>query len=102
MQMVVESFSVEIEKTFGIKIQEYDSEEAQVNADSLCSIIKNIQVKYVAESQYNVKVSLLTLLPENWSYSKTRKYFECTSYMLSTARSIKEKIGKLISLKKYN
>ena len=59
------------------------------------NIIANIQAKYQASSTtFNDKISLLTLLPEDWKFSQVKEYFQCTYYMFCEIKKLRENIGK--------
>lgn len=67
----------------------------------LDSIISNLEKKYRI-STYNEKLSILALLPDEWTLQKIKEHFYCTPYMLREAKKLKQQGKyKIISSNKF-
>ena len=66
----------------------------QNDSDSLQSLVNNILSKYTKETTKSAKIHMLTLLPENWTYSTVKEYFlDCSRYMWTEAQRLKANKG---------
>lgn len=60
------------------------------------AMIFNLQSKFNDEATtYDEKVSLLTLLPKEWSLEQVKHYFDCNYYMLNESQKLRESTGKI-------
>lgn len=94
IQNVIEVFTSSISKVFDIPLPTVNYVQSEINSASFKSMIQNLQSRYNQETKMNMKINLLTLLPDNWKYENVLQYFLCSRYMWSTAMRIRESIGK--------
>ncbi|XP_058810542.1 uncharacterized protein LOC131675543 [Phymastichus coffea] len=75
---VSESF----EEAYGVQIPRFENLQQMQNESSWFNdMITGIKLKYNESKNVGEKISLLTLLPDNWSFTTVSKYFNCTYYI---------------------
>ena len=71
-----------------------DVQNLQKDSKSLNQIMTDLKNKFHQEKKKTEKIRLLTLIPSNWSYKKTKENFNCSQYMFRKAMSIKQTGGE--------
>ncbi|XP_058789571.1 uncharacterized protein LOC131663272 [Phymastichus coffea] len=101
LQDVVNQISQVFQNAHEVELPKFNNIKQMSNEGNwFQEIVTNIQKKYHAPAtNYNEKVSLLTLLPTTWKYSDVKLYIPCSRYMFSEANKLREKTG-ILSLRK--
>lgn len=64
--------------------------------ESFIQILQNIKIKFNQAQSIKQKCEILSLLPENWSLSKTQQHLDCTRYMYDQVKKIRTQKGKFL------
>ena len=96
VQSIAGQVSDAFEQAHPVKLSKCSNIQLMLNESCwFKNIIANIQAKYQASSTtFNVKIYLLTLLPEDWKFSQVKEYVQCTYYMFSEVKKLRENISK--------
>lgn len=96
VQNVVNQVSEAFEIAHEVKLPKFENIKQFSDKSSWFEkMILNIQAKFNASSTtFDEKIALLTLLPDDWKFVQIKTYFQCTAYMITEARKLKENIGK--------
>jgi len=85
-----------INKGYGISIQiDTLTENLITDSASLRDIISSLQSNYTRATTYNEKLRILSLLPGDWLFPTTKKYFNCSRYLYQQAIELKSSGGKI-------
>lgn len=94
IQTVVTKISTTVSKSFKVQVPNFENlHQLQEDSNSLKKIISNLQQKYINESKKSKKITLLTLLPDDWPFQTVVQLFDCSRYMWQTASRLKETSG---------
>lgn len=94
VQTAMNTVSTAVSNALGVQIPSFTNLfQLQNDSTSLQKIISNLQLKFNSELKKSVKISLLTLLPEGWSFQLVSQYFDCFRYMWNTAQRMREENG---------
>ncbi len=94
---VMHTVEKKMEKTLNVTLEEDETSEDEsimYKSQDLKVLLESLKEKF-QESVYQTKLQILTLSPHSWSVQKTCEYFDCSTYMVEKARSIKEQRGVL-------
>jgi len=85
-----------INKGYGISIQiDTLTENLITDSASLRDIISSLQTNYSRATTYNEKLRILSLLPGDWLFPTTKKYFNCSRYLYQQAIELKSSGGNI-------
>ncbi|KAJ8686562.1 hypothetical protein QAD02_022356 [Eretmocerus hayati] len=82
----------ELNSVLGTRVKSLELSE---DSSSLRAMISNLKNKYESVSNVSEKISLLTLLPSEWSKPKIQQNFKCSDYMIRKAKMLRETQGCL-------
>lgn len=96
VQNVVDKVSDAFEDANDVKLPDLKLKQALDYNSWFNQMISNLQTKFNdISTTYDEKVSLLTLLPKEWSLDQINQYFDCNYYMVTESQKLRETKGKI-------
>lgn len=96
VQVIVNQFSEVFQSAHEVQFTQFNNIKQM--SDEGCwfkSMIANIKEKYESTTtSFNEKISLLTLLPQDCKFKVIKQYIQCSRYMVSEAKKLRENAGK--------
>lgn len=96
LQSTVNTVTEAFEVANNVKLPKYENlTQMSFESTSFHKIILNMQDTYNASST-NKKISMLTLLPANWTLKEVNVYFNCSKHMFYEAKKLRGEKGTSI------
>lgn len=96
VQTTVNNVTDKFEEACNVKLPKYKNlKKMSFESFSFNAIIFNMQSTYNV-SNTDRKISLLTLLPPDWTVQKVNEYFDCSKYMFNEAKKLRVEKGTFI------
>lgn len=97
LQDVVDKFTGAFEDSHNIKLTNYNNLKQISNESKYFeNIISNLKSKFDdSTTTYDERISILTVLPKDWSWKQTHHYFNCSKHIYYESQKLREEQGKI-------
>ncbi|XP_058803484.1 uncharacterized protein LOC131671234 [Phymastichus coffea] len=96
IQTIVNETSCSFEQAYDIQLPDFKNlDKIHKESSWFKNILSNLKSRLDTCKSFNDKVSLLTLLPDDWTFKTAEEYLQCSYHAFIEARKLREKHGIL-------